>query len=1132
MAKNNYDESSIKGFTGLAALRARPGMYIGELGNPAVNTQNKEAIDNALDEFFAGRNKRVQVGFTKDGYYVVHDSGQGVPVGMHKTFKMHTLEAIYTQLHTGGKFGGDAYKISRGCFVGSTEIRLLNGRIVTFKQLYKRFQKKSTPVHCYAVDPKTGEDSYGVITHCQMTKRVTQVTQVTLSDGTKIRSTVDHPYYVNTAEGKLRKVKAQDLQPGMSLAARHMDYDKDGYLRDSRGPVHRHSYAHFNGVQLDDMKDLVVHHQNEVKDCNIPRNLELLTHGEHYDEHPEKLARWMAYVDSSANKRGKSRFMKANNRDSDFIVGQQLGKIFMIAIRALLDHGNVSSETYSASYMHGACGWANVDTYISKAELKAEAAEALEYLQANAAKFRKIQGYLDRISSYPTVGMRGYSDYANAVKALDQMMSYVEGISEADLLNMTPQDFNARAAKTNTGAIQWSPYARLCQYIEWENAVAYWIGGGEPVFRDDLTPEVRHAILPILEAQAMSEEKAENTLRLFCIAAKRVDGLLTEEKYEAARASTHPMWSKSEQLLRARHGICGNRAITKFARGFNFEVVSVKTVNYEKAEPVYGITVEPTHAYLIQPGIYVANTHGVGVKTITALCEDFKVFTKRDGQWWTQAYAKGKVLAKPLKSGIGHEITEATTKDIPKAALEALPYPDQVKKGGTLLYWKPDLEIIGKGAKLDLEWLDVYLADIAYLTTGFHASWKDAKGKIHDYENTEGPAGWIKYWAEANEVELAFEPIIIETDGCDVVIQQTNWEKSEFAGYTNNGFNSSGGNHVDGFWAALADACATLAKGREYDPLDLGFGMMGYINWKMAEPQFNSQTKERLTSKVKEECQELLYKKLLKALKDNPDLLEDLVSRAEARTMARTSSEDLKAIAKLVKTTKNKKNKALLPGALMEATIKPVELFLVEGASAGGHLAFARIKEYQEVLQLQGKILNAATSSVAAGIENKGISSILTAVGYDPTAKEFKSRVDRVYILTDADVDGSHIMVLIITMFWIYMPEFIKQGRLFIVNAPLFFCLHGGKQYTGKTLKEIQAKLPNGGKGCEIIRAKGWGEVAAEWVRYIAMDPKTRSTTQVQPPASKSEASSFMDLVSDDPLARKRLLGLISEDDE
>lgn len=231
-----------------------------------------------------------------------------------------------------------------------------------------------------------------------------------------------------------------------------------------------------------------------------------------------------------------------------------------------------------------------------------------------------------------------------------------------------------------------------------------------------------------------------------------------------------------------------------------------------------------------------------------------------------------------------------------------------------------------------------------------------------------------------------------------------------------------------------------------------------------------------------------------------------------------------------------KKSKGSLPTSLAQSTkANPAtrELYICEGTSAKGTCKKARDSSFQEVLALTGKIANAARKKLHVLLESKAIQELLSCIGYDfdshrkedgvvdPYAKR---RVGKIFLLPDSDEDGRHIAVLLLTLIHKLMPRLIEEGRVYLVDAPLFSTYYKGKRYFGATFEEVSKQLPRGAKPV-IMRAKGWGEIGHETLAYAAFDPKTRTTIQVKP-VRGNELQHFERLVGDDAAARKELLGL------
>lgn len=542
-------------------------------------------------------------------------------------------------------------------------------------------------------------------------------------------------------------------------------------------------------------------------------------------------------------------------------------------------------------------------------------------------------------------------------------------------------------------------------------------------------------------------------------------------------------------------------------------------------------------------------THGVGNKAITALSSELHVYTFRDNAWWTQSYSKGKKTT---------EVTKLKDMSDLQWYYEQLPWPESIENGGTLLAWQIDKSIIGTD-KVDESWLVEYLTTIALLNSGFYTGYKDSKGKVQQFSNEDGPSGFINYYAGLSKYELMFEPLVIQNEKVfkklekrpdpqsgelvevevdatykiEVALQLTGSDDARVWGYTNCGFNSNGGMHISAFWDCFYDAIKKVAgKDSYFTERDVQVGMLGYVNWGMSEPQFSSQTKERLVSKVSEEVWELCTRTINKFLSENDEFAQTVIQRAEAMAAARGNAAGISALAKALKDAA-KKNGDDLPSNLQQATSKPVELFVVEGDSAGGHAKYARIAEHQEVLPLRGKVTNVERKGFDSAISSKPIMSLLQAMQFDPKKAangKLTLRHERIFITADADPDGQHINLLVCGALWLLVPQAINEGRVFIVDSPLYLAIHDGQEFTAETLDELKEQLPANFDSNKIVRAKGLGELTPEWMVYTVFNPETRKVRMVTPPSTEQEETWFKAIVGEDSHARKVLLGIVGAD--
>lgn len=239
MANKEYSSNDIQTLRFPDSLRMNPGVYIGAVDSDGYWLVVRECLDNGLDEFLAGRNTGVALVEAEDGSYYVYDQGFGIPQGT-KTFevnvngetitsKMPVMQAVFSELHTSGKYRSDAYKTSVGCFVGETKVKLLDGTEPTFEELYNHWQKDQSPIPVYTWDVEKDQVAFSNISHVQLTKYTDELVDVTLDSGKIIRCTPNHPFYVRTIRG-IKKVHAEKLTPDMSLVSMRVDTDESGYM--------------------------------------------------------------------------------------------------------------------------------------------------------------------------------------------------------------------------------------------------------------------------------------------------------------------------------------------------------------------------------------------------------------------------------------------------------------------------------------------------------------------------------------------------------------------------------------------------------------------------------------------------------------------------------------------------------------------------------------------------------------------------------------------------------------------------------------------------------------------------------------------------------------------------------------
>ncbi|WP_456328502.1 DNA topoisomerase (ATP-hydrolyzing) subunit B [Archaeoglobus sp.] len=479
-------------------------------------------------------------------------------------------------------------------------------------------------------------------------------------------------------------------------------------------------------------------------------------------------------------------------------------------------------------------------------------------------------------------------------------------------------------------------------------------------------------------------------------------------------------------------------------------------------------------AYKVSGGL-----HGVGLSVVNALSEWLEVWVKRNGKIYYQRYERGKPVT-PLKV-IG-----------------------ETKETGTKIRFKPDPEIF-EVKEFDYDVVAERLRELAFLNRGLRIKLIDERtGKVKEFYSEEGIVGFVKYLNEGKEVITDVVYISGDKNGINVEIafQFTNEDYETLLAFANNIHTIEGGTHVSGFRAGLTRAINEYGKKhvKKFTPIsgsDVREGLTAVLSVKVPEPQFEGQTKTKLTnSEVKTVVESLIYNNFLRWLEEHPSeaqrIIEKCLLAMKAREMAKRARELVKKRAELSLT---------LPGKLADCSSKNVEereLFIVEGESAGGSAKQARDRRFQAVLPIRGKIINVEKAGMLRALKNAEIKAIASAIG-GGIGKDFdisKVRYGKIIIMTDADVDGAHIRTLLLTFFYRYMRPLIEEERVYIALPPLYRVKKGDKVYYVYSEKELRDILKKVGKA-EVQRFKGLGEMNPEQLWETAMNPKTRKLVKV-----------------------------------
>ncbi len=519
--------------------------------------------------------------------------------------------------------------------------------------------------------------------------------------------------------------------------------------------------------------------------------------------------------------------------------------------------------------------------------------------------------------------------------------------------------------------------------------------------------------------------------------------------------------------------------------------------------------------------------HGVGVSVVNALSSLLKVVVQRGGKIYQQEYAFGKPLY-PVKT-IG-----------------------DTEHNGTEVTFKSDNSIF-MVEKFEYEILCSRLRELAYLNKGITLIITDERNKddkgnfISDtFFSKDGLSDFINY-LDANREKLIPEPICMEGEKNNIPLEIAMQYNTSFTenihAYVNNINTHEGGTHLAGFRRALtrtlksyADKTGMLAKLKfDINGDDFREGLTAIISVKVQEPQFEGQTKTKLgNNEVMGVVDQLASEMLSNYLEEHPKEARTIVNKVILAATARHAARKARELVQ----RKNVLTGSGLPGKLSDCSENDpaqCEIYLVEGDSAGGTAKQGRDRRFQAILPLRGKILNVEKAMAYKIFDSEEIKNIFTALGVtigtedDSKALNLeKLRYHKIVIMTDADVDGSHIATLILTFFFRYMKELIENGHVFIATPPLYLIKRGTTQrycWTEEERQAIVAELSNGKEtGVHIQRYKGLGEMNAEQLWSTTMNPEFRTLRQVEIENGTEADRIFSMLMGDDVPPRREFI--------
>lgn len=554
----------------------------------------------------------------------------------------------------------------------------------------------------------------------------------------------------------------------------------------------------------------------------------------------------------------------------------------------------------------------------------------------------------------------------------------------------------------------------------------------------------------------------------------------------------------------------------------NHSVVSIRTFKTKKPIQVYGMSVEVDHNYMLDAGVFVKNTHGVGLAVVNALSTELVVYTKSSGKWQQQSFSKGVPTSKVVPS-----------KSVPKFNNAKWPH-------GTIVHFKPDLSVFAKGSKLKAQTVYNWLSQLSWFVYGPKRSKKDEVGTAISYRiNIDGKIVPIKRTSlseyalhatkkiKAEPLLKKLEPFVFSSKGCDVVYFPNTSDRTTLYAAVSAVETTAGGTHVTEMRKIFTDVMNIMrSKRQEFTIDDFLVGSVVVCNVKMTDAAFAGQSKERLTSKLTNQF-DGLKEALLKWCKANRNSIQILLKRAVELNSLNISAALSKKLASALKTKKGGKN--LLPMGLITCTTKnrdEREMFIVEGESAGGTTTRASDRRYQEIMLLRGKLLNVVKSSEKM-TNSQVIVDVLKAVGYDPKIDYNKSRrVGKVYLLTDPDPDGSHISCLLMGLLYSVVPKLFDEGRVYDVLAPLYSYNDVKVRAYGSSLKHLKEVVGKGFNKDRVVRLKGWGEAEPSDLYEMAFNPKTRKVVQISTAQAAESKKAMMAILGEGSEFRKTLLGL------
>ncbi|WP_342470746.1 DNA topoisomerase (ATP-hydrolyzing) subunit B [Ureibacillus sp. FSL K6-3587] len=508
--------------------------------------------------------------------------------------------------------------------------------------------------------------------------------------------------------------------------------------------------------------------------------------------------------------------------------------------------------------------------------------------------------------------------------------------------------------------------------------------------------------------------------------------------------------------------------------------------------------------------------HGVGASVVNALSEETEVYVKRDGHIYYIKFARGNTVV-PLK---------------------VLGDTDET---GTTTRFKADPEIFKETTVYDYETLATRLRELAYLNRGIRLTLTDERGdEVHSdtYYYEGGIREYVEHLNESKEPIHETIDIMGEKDGIsvEIALQYNAGYSTDIYSFANNINTYEGGTHESGFKMALTRVINEYARKsgmiKDNDANltgeDVREGLTAIISVKHPNPQFEGQTKTKLgNSEVSAITNQIFSESFERFLLENPSIARKIVEKGIMAARARVAAKKAREFTR----RKSALEISNLPGKLADCTsTNPAEseIFIVEGDSAGGSAKSGRDRYFQAILPLRGKILNVEKANLNRILSNAEIRAMITAFGTG-IGDEFdleKARYHKIIIMTDADVDGAHIRILLLTFFFRFMRPLIEAGYVYAAQPPLYQVKQGKHVeycYSDEELQEILKRLPDNPKPT-IQRYKGLGEMNAEQLWETTMNPERRTLLQIQLDDAIKADQIFRQLMGDEVEPRRQFI--------